>query len=143
MAVIHGFVLVIHALVCPSRSVIPSTKLIKGHFQLDTMKPTSTILGLVLASGSRAANNVTNNSYAIYKDASYSASDRAADLLSRMTWTEKIGQMGGVRRLLGSGLSFNQTSYDILAETQNGILGMFTLVYALMSCLCRCIKEKS
>lgn len=71
----------------------------------------------------QAAGNSTNNSTPIYKDASYSASDRASDLLSRMTWAEKIGQMGGVRRLLGSGLSFNQTSYDIISQYQNGILG--------------------
>ncbi|KAJ4416634.1 hypothetical protein N0V82_006644 [Gnomoniopsis sp. IMI 355080] len=87
------------------------------------MKPSSIVLGFVLASEARATSNTTNSSSAIYKDASFSASDRAADLLSRMTWSEKIGQMGGVRRLLGSDLSFNQTSYDILAEYQNGILG--------------------
>lgn len=89
------------------------------------MRITSTALALVLASRARATINIVNSS-SVYKDPSYSASDRATDLLSRMTWTEKIGQMGGVRRLLGSGLSFNQTSYDILAEYQNGILGEST-----------------
>lgn len=91
------------------------------------MKTTFSALALVLASSVRATVNTTNSSTVIYKDPSYSAADRAADLLSRMTWTEKIGQMGGVRRLLGSGLSFNQTSYDILAEYQNGILGKSAL----------------
>lgn len=89
------------------------------------MKTSSTVLGLVMASVVQATGNFTNSSTVVYKNPSFSASDRAADLLSRMTWTEKIGQMGGVRRLLGLDLSFNQTSYDILAEYQNGILGRF------------------
>ncbi|KAH8898982.1 beta-glucosidase [Thozetella sp. PMI_491] len=59
----------------------------------------------------------------IYQNASYSPTERAQDLLPRLTWQEKIGQLGGVRRLLGPGLSFNQTAYDVLAKTQNGILG--------------------
>ncbi|PSR82142.1 glycoside hydrolase superfamily [Coniella lustricola] len=78
---------------------------------------------MALAIASQALGNTANNSIPIYQNPSHSAKDRAADLLSRMTWVQKIGQMGGVRRLLGSDMSFNQTSYEILAEYQNGILG--------------------
>lgn len=85
-------------------------------------------LGLGLASAVQAAGN--SSSTPIYKDPSFSAHDRAADLLAKMTWAEKIGQMGGVRRLLGTNLSFNQTSYDILSQYQNGILGESLYCYA-------------
>lgn len=66
---------------------------------------------------------VAGTSVPIYKNSSYNAAQRAADLLPRLTWSQKVGQMGGVRRLLGSQLSLNQTNVDILLETQNGILG--------------------
>lgn len=93
------------------------------------MKSFSTMLaGFALAAGASAqsaGNGTTNSSTPIYKDPTYSAEDRATDLLSRMTWAEKIGQMGGVRRLLSANLAFNQTSYDIISEYQNGILGEF------------------
>ncbi|OAA61990.1 Glycoside hydrolase, superfamily [Niveomyces insectorum RCEF 264] len=59
----------------------------------------------------------------IYKNASYTAQERAADLLPRLSWQDKVGQMGGVRRILAANLAFNQTSYDALTEYQNGILG--------------------
>ena len=88
--------------------------------QIIAMKSLPVLLSVALASAGGA---LDNSSAPIYKNTSYSAQDRATDLLSRMTWSEKVGQMGGVRRLLGSDLSFNQTSYDILSEYQNGILG--------------------
>lgn len=84
-------------------------------------------VGVGVASVAQAAGNSTNSSTPIYRDPSFSALDRATDLLARMTWPEKIGQMGGVRRLLGSNLSFNQTSYDILSQYQNGILGKYSM----------------
>lgn len=60
----------------------------------------------------------------IYKDASASPDARARDLLSLMTWDEKIGQMGGVRQLLQANLTLNRTTYDAIRENlQNGILG--------------------
>lgn len=58
-----------------------------------------------------------------YKDASLSPVERADDLLGRMTWEEKVGQMGGVRRLAGPHLAFNKSSYEEYTKTQNGILG--------------------
>jgi beta-glucosidase len=61
-----------------------------------------------------------------YKNSSYSALERAKDLLRRMTWEEKIGQMGGVRVLLGANLTFNETTYNSIHELQNGILGNFS-----------------
>lgn len=61
-----------------------------------------------------------------YKNSSYSALERAKDLLQRMTWEEKIGQMGGVRVLLGANLTFNETTYNSIHELQNGILGNFS-----------------
>lgn len=59
----------------------------------------------------------------IYKNSSYSALERATDLLQRMTWAEKIGHMGGVRVLLGANLAFNETTYNSTHELQSGILG--------------------
>ncbi|KAH0598360.1 hypothetical protein MHUMG1_03658 [Metarhizium humberi] len=59
----------------------------------------------------------------IYKNTSYTAQERAADLLPRLSWQDKVGQLGGVRRLLTANLAFNQTAFDTLTELQNGILG--------------------
>ncbi|KAI7970721.1 hypothetical protein EIK77_007901 [Talaromyces pinophilus] len=61
-----------------------------------------------------------------YKNSSYSALERAKDLLQRMTWEEKIGLMGGIRVLLGANLTFNETTYNSIHELQNGILGNFS-----------------
>lgn len=73
----------------------------------------------------------------IYKNSSYSALERATDLLQRMTWAEKIGQMGGVRVLLGTNLAFNETTYDSTHELQNGILGN-----SFVSLMLRYIQQK-
>lgn len=89
------------------------------------MKSFLTTSGLAMASVTEARGNMLDGTFPIYKNVSYSAQDRAADLLSRMAWVDKIGQMGGVRRLLGTNLSFDQASYNIVAEYQNGILGKF------------------
>ena len=61
-----------------------------------------------------------------YLNSSLAAKNRAADLLQRMTWEEKIGQLGGVRRAfsrVNGKPSFNQTSYDLIQKTQNGQIG--------------------
>ncbi|KAI0377648.1 glycoside hydrolase family 3 protein [Hypomontagnella monticulosa] len=62
-----------------------------------------------------------------YLDSSLSPKDRAADLLKRMTWEEKVGQLGGVRRTLGrtnGTATFNRTAFDITHKTQNGQIGL-------------------
>ncbi|KAK5166685.1 uncharacterized protein LTR77_008229 [Saxophila tyrrhenica] len=48
---------------------------------------------------------------------------RAQSLLEQMTWKEKIGQLGGYRRLLEADATFNRTRFDELYPTQNGNLG--------------------
>lgn len=50
------------------------------------------------------------------------ASQRARALLKQMTWEEKIGQMGGVRRVLSSGTTINP-QYGAIQKMQNGEMG--------------------
>jgi hypothetical protein len=86
-----------------------------------------TALSLVLAAVSPIAASALPRDAAdklVYRDAKASPKERAEDLLARMTWKEKVGQMGGVRRALSSDLVFNRTSYDEIHELQNGNLGM-------------------
>ena len=55
-----------------------------------------------------------------------SARARADDLAARMTWEEKLGQLGGVRRLadrVDGALAFNATRFAEFAQTQNGQIG--------------------
>lgn len=78
---------------------------------------------IVMVFPSYASAVAASASSPMYQNSSYSAQERAADLLHRLSWQDKVGQMGGVRRLLSAGLSFNQTTFDILVKTQNGILG--------------------
>ncbi|RYP60014.1 hypothetical protein DL769_008307 [Monosporascus sp. CRB-8-3] len=62
-----------------------------------------------------------------YLDASLSPSERAADLLGRMTWEERVGQLGGIRRAMSrvnGQPSFNRTSFEEIRETQNGNIGL-------------------
>ncbi|KAI0428686.1 beta-glucosidase [Xylaria sp. FL1042] len=62
----------------------------------------------------------------LYKDPSYAPRERAEDLLKLMTWVEKIGQLGGARRLLervNDKPSLNETALAIILETQNGQIG--------------------
>ncbi|KAI1120995.1 beta-glucosidase [Nemania abortiva] len=83
----------------------------------------------LLATGSLfgAAFGVPQTSHVpIYKNPSYTAAQRADDLLGRMTWIEKIGQLGGARRLFeraDNQLVFNETALKILLEDQNGQIG--------------------
>ncbi|KAK6814628.1 hypothetical protein RU639_009567 [Aspergillus parasiticus] len=49
---------------------------------------------------------------------------RAEALLDQMTWDEKVGQMGGIRRLLNSGPEIDEENYEYRqAEYQNGNIG--------------------
>jgi beta-glucosidase len=84
------------------------------------------ILAFALSTSCPVATLSSSNG-AIYLDPSSFPRKRAGDLLERMTWEEKIGQMGGVRRLLSAGLAFNRTSYDQVRALQNGILGEFSV----------------
>ncbi|KAI0882348.1 glycoside hydrolase family 3 protein [Annulohypoxylon maeteangense] len=62
-----------------------------------------------------------------YLDSSLPPKERAADLLQRMTWEEKVGQLGGVRRTLGrtnGQATLNKTAFDIAHKTQNGQIGL-------------------
>ncbi|KAM0270643.1 hypothetical protein ACHAQH_009359 [Verticillium albo-atrum] len=62
-----------------------------------------------------------------YQDPSLPPTERAKDLLSRMTWAEKVGQLGGIRRAVGrtSGKpTFNETSFNAIRKTQNGQIGL-------------------
>ncbi|KAI0193499.1 beta-glucosidase [Astrocystis sublimbata] len=80
----------------------------------------ATLLAGTAFSSSRAGNEV------IYKNPMYTPVQRADDLLERMTWTEKIGQLGGARRLFerrDNKLVFNQTKLDGILKDQNGNLG--------------------
>ncbi|KAI1454139.1 glycoside hydrolase superfamily [Annulohypoxylon moriforme] len=64
----------------------------------------------------------------LYLDPSKSAEDRAQDLLKRMTWEEKIGQMGGNLKLASYGPIFNESSFEKVNKTQNGIIGFGDLM---------------
>ncbi|KAI1771211.1 glycoside hydrolase family 3 protein [Hypoxylon cercidicola] len=62
-----------------------------------------------------------------YRNPSLSHKERAADLLRRMTWEEKVGQLGGVRRPLGrtgGHVTFNKTAFDLIHRTQSGQIGL-------------------
>ncbi len=62
-----------------------------------------------------------------YLNPSYTPEERAEDLLKLMTWEEKIGQLGGARRLfdrVNGKPSFNETALAITLETQDGQIGM-------------------
>ncbi|KAK7182312.1 hypothetical protein DPSP01_002385 [Paraphaeosphaeria sporulosa] len=61
-----------------------------------------------------------------YKTASLTPAERANDLLKRLTWEEKIGQMGGIRaafRSINGSVAFNRTSFEQIRSTQNGQIG--------------------
>ncbi|KAI2469833.1 glycoside hydrolase family 3 protein [Annulohypoxylon bovei var. microspora] len=62
-----------------------------------------------------------------YLDPSLSPKQRAADLLQLMTWEEKVGQLGGIRRMLTRAdgkATFNKTAFDAVRQTQNGQIGL-------------------
>ncbi|KAK2693567.1 hypothetical protein QWA68_006911 [Fusarium oxysporum] len=57
-----------------------------------------------------------------WKNKALSPAERAEALLPTLKWTEKIAQLGGIRRLLDPNSSFNRTVYDALYPLQHGIL---------------------
>ncbi|KAI0023945.1 glycoside hydrolase family 3 protein [Xylariomycetidae sp. FL0641] len=55
---------------------------------------------------------------------SASPREQARKLLEQMTWAEKVGQLGGVRRILDADMTFNRTNYDSFIQNyQNGQIG--------------------
>jgi hypothetical protein len=48
---------------------------------------------------------------------------RAKALLKKLTYEEKIAQMGGIRRLLKSGGIVDEDNYNSRYQTQNGNIG--------------------
>ncbi|KAJ8126056.1 hypothetical protein O1611_g7583 [Lasiodiplodia mahajangana] len=64
----------------------------------------------------------------LYLNSSYTPKERAEDLLKLMTWEEKVGQLGGARRLferVNGKLWSNETALAITVETQNGQIANF------------------
>ncbi|KAG9252850.1 beta-glucosidase [Emericellopsis atlantica] len=62
-----------------------------------------------------------------YLDAALPAHERARDLLGRMTWEDKVGQLGGIRRAVSrvnGEPSFNRTAFEQTRKTQNGQVGL-------------------
>lgn len=53
-----------------------------------------------------------------------SPKQRAKDLLAKMTWEEKIAQMGGIRRLLKSGPQLDEDNFNKIYQLQHGNIGM-------------------
>ncbi|CRK41150.1 hypothetical protein BN1723_015852 [Verticillium longisporum] len=69
----------------------------------------------------------TSNGSLSYKDPSITPKERAQDLLERMTWAEKVTQLGGIRRAVSRTNGkpvFNETSFNAIRKTQNGKLGL-------------------
>jgi hypothetical protein len=88
------------------------------------------IAGLALAQDSLAAiphpRQDGDGATARYLDPKLSARDRSADLLQRMTWEEKVGQLGGIRRPVertNGKAVFNRTTFERIKKTQNGNIG--------------------
>ncbi|KAF6795897.1 periplasmic beta-glucosidase [Colletotrichum sojae] len=87
------------------------------------VRPTSSSLGLALGGMFTLASAASISNGSVYLDASLSPKERADDLLRLMTWEEKVGQLGGIRRLaenVNGKLSFNETSFEEIRKTQNG-----------------------
>ncbi|KAF6828849.1 periplasmic beta-glucosidase [Colletotrichum plurivorum] len=87
------------------------------------VRPLSSSLALALGGMLTLASAASNASGSVYLDASWSPKERADDLLRLMTWEEKVGQLGGIRRLaenVNGKLSFNETSFEEIRKTQNG-----------------------
>jgi hypothetical protein len=75
------------------------------------------LLATVLAPLVLAQNN------APWMNTSLSPRQRAEALAVVMTWEEKVGQMGGIRRLLAANVTFNQITFDTIHKYQNGQIG--------------------
>lgn len=51
--------------------------------------------------------------------------------MKKMTWEEKIAQMGSVRRLLKLGPEVDEENFNKIYELQHGTIGIFVLNYFL------------
>ncbi|GKT94657.1 periplasmic beta-glucosidase [Colletotrichum tofieldiae] len=72
------------------------------------------------------ANVVPSSNASAYLDSTLSPKERADDLLQLMTWEEKVGQLGGIRRLaetVSGKVLYNKTSFEEIRKTQNGQIG--------------------
>ncbi|TEA10085.1 Periplasmic beta-glucosidase [Colletotrichum sidae] len=90
------------------------------------VKPAASFLAVTLGQLFGVANAALQSNGSTYRDSSRSPKERADDLLGRMTWDEKVGQLGGIRRLaerVYGQLSFNKTSFEEIRATQNGQIG--------------------
>ncbi|TDZ35597.1 Periplasmic beta-glucosidase [Colletotrichum spinosum] len=90
------------------------------------VKPAASFLAVTLGQLFGVANAALQSNGSTYRDSSRSPKERADDLLGRMTWDEKVGQLGGIRRLaerVNGQVSFNKTSFEEIRATQNGQIG--------------------
>ncbi|TDZ16115.1 Periplasmic beta-glucosidase [Colletotrichum orbiculare MAFF 240422] len=90
------------------------------------VKPAASFLAVTLGQLFGVTNAAVQSNGSTYRDSSRSPKERADDLLGRMTWDEKVGQLGGIRRLaerVNGQLSFNETSFEEIRATQNGQIG--------------------
>lgn len=87
----------------------------------------ASILSVLLLQGTAAiASRQPNDTAPPYLDPTVPAHERASDLLQRMTWEEKVGQLGGIRKVVDRKNGepvFNRTSFEQIRETQNGQIG--------------------
>ncbi|KAK6218629.1 periplasmic beta-glucosidase [Colletotrichum tabaci] len=82
------------------------------------------VAALCPLAGLAAAVSPSNGS--AHLDSSLTPGERADSLLRLMTWEEKVGQLGGIRRLAetaGGKVSYNETSFEEIRKTQNGQIG--------------------
>ncbi|TQN64670.1 Beta-glucosidase, partial [Colletotrichum shisoi] len=82
------------------------------------------VAALCPLAGLAAAASPSNGS--AHLDPSLTPGERADSLLRLMTWEEKVGQLGGIRRLaetVGGKVSYNETSFEEIRKTQNGQIG--------------------
>ncbi|OLN83081.1 Periplasmic beta-glucosidase 2 [Colletotrichum chlorophyti] len=85
---------------------------------------TLTAAALCQIAGLASAAFLSNNS--VYLDPTRSPKERADDLLRFMTWEEKVGQLGGIRRLaetVSGKVVHNETLFEEIRKTQNGQIG--------------------
>jgi len=84
----------------------------------------TSLLALLTAVTALASATPARRAEASYKDTSLPPKQRAEALLKLMTWEEKVGQMGGARRLLAANATFNETTFNTITRTQNGEMGL-------------------
>ncbi|EXF81947.1 beta-glucosidase [Colletotrichum fioriniae PJ7] len=87
---------------------------------------TASFVALALCQLIRISCAVAVSNGPVYLDSARSPTERADDLLRLMTWEEKIGQLGGIRRLaetVNGKVSYNETLFEEIRKTQNGQIG--------------------